>query len=106
MKIMMIGGTVAILLVGSALAFAGDLNRLLSVKGMTCLACSAKVEHALTEVPGVKAAQVDLKSGQARVVADQRVKPTQLVDAVQKAGFQAEAMKSGPASPAPDPCCQ
>ena len=96
----------AALLLCSGPAFAADLNRLLSVKGMTCLACSAKVGHALTEVPGVKAAQVDLKSGQARVVADKRVKSTQLVNAVQKAGFQAEAMKSGPASPAPDPCCQ
>ncbi len=89
----------------SSLSFAADLNRLLSVKGMTCPACSAKVEHALKRVPGVKTTQVDLKSGQARVVADRQVKSAQLVDAVRKAGFQAEAVKPAPASPAADPCC-
>jgi copper chaperone CopZ len=56
---------------------------MLSVKGMTCPMCSAKVEHALTTVPGVKSALVDLKSGQAKVVVDERVKPAQLVDAAE-----------------------
>ena len=96
---------IAALLSLSSLSLAADLNRLLSVKGMTCPACSAKVEHALTQVPGVKTAQVDLKSGQARVVADQPVESAQLVDAVQKAGFQAEAVKPGPAPRTTDPCC-
>jgi copper chaperone CopZ len=66
---------VAILLSLSPSAFAGDLNRLLSVKGMTCPACSAKVEHALTGVSGVKTAKVDLKSGQATIIADRGVDP-------------------------------
>jgi copper chaperone CopZ len=78
----------------SALAFVGDLNRLLSVKGMTCSACSAKVGHALAEVPGVQVAQVDLKSDQAKVIADERVRPKALVvDAVQK-GCSARARKA------------
>ena len=104
MKTTMIAAMAALLGL-SSLSFAADLNRLLSVKGMTCPACSAKVDHALKQVPGVKTAQVDLKSGQATVVADRQVKSAQLVDAVQKAGFQAEAVKPAPASPAADPCC-
>ncbi len=104
MKTTMIAATAALLSL-SSLGFTADLNRLLSVKGMTCPACSAKVEHALTQVPGVKAAHVDLKSGQARVVAEEQVKSAQLVDAVRKAGFQAEAVEPGPASLAADPCC-
>ena len=83
----------AALLALSGPALAHDLKRMLSVKGMTCPMCSAKVEHALTTVPGVKSAAVDLKSGQAKVVADERVKPAQLVDAVEKAGFNAETVK-------------
>jgi len=95
----------ALLLSFSTSALAGDLNRLLSVKGMTCPACSAKVEHALTGVSGVKTAEVDLKSGQAKVIADLRVKPAELVNAVQKAGFQAEVSNPAPASRASDACC-
>jgi len=95
----------ALLLSFRTSAFAGDLNRLLRVKGMTCPACSAKVEHALTGVSGVKTAEVDLKTGQAKVIADQRVKPDQLVSAVQKAGFQAEVSNPPSASRTSDTCC-
>ena len=63
------------------------------------------MEHALTGVSGVKTAEVDLKSGQAKVIADPRVKPAELVNAVQKAGFQAEVSNPAPASRASDPCC-
>src|SRR5260370_16935586 len=90
MKIMVIAGT--ILLAMATLAFAGDLNRLLSVKGMTCPACSEKVEHALTTVPGVKSAAVDLKSGQAKVVVDERVKPGHLVAPFHNTGFNSATL--------------
>ena len=96
---------IAALLSLSSISFAADLNRLLSVKGMTCPACSTKVEHALKQVPGVKTAQVDLKSARARVVTDGQVRSDRLIDAVQKAGFQAEAVKPAPASRGADPCC-
>jgi P-type Cu+ transporter len=103
MKPRLIAAVVA-LVIFSTRAFAGDLKRLLSVKGMTCPACSAKVEHALTGVPGVRTAEVDLTSGQAKIAADQRVTPTQLVNAVRKAGFQAEVSNPAPGSRASDPC--
>ena len=86
---------VAVVLVGfSTSALAADLNRLLSVKGMSCQACPPQVERELMKVSGVKAAHVDLKSGQAKVVVDERVKPGDLVRAVNNAGFRVEAEES------------
>ena len=73
------------------LTLGADLNRLLSVKGMSCEACPPQVERELRKVPGVKAAHVDLKSGQADVLADERVKPGDLVRTVNNAGFKADA---------------
>ena len=89
MKILAMSGTMLVLMLG--LAFAGDLQRLLSVKGMTCTACPPQVERELKKVPGVKSAHVDLRSGQAKVVAADGVKTGDLVRAVNKAGFKAEA---------------
>ena len=81
----------ALLLSFSTSVFAADLNRLLSVKGMSCEACPVQVERELRKVRGVKAAQVDLKSGQARVVTDERVKTGELVRAIKNVGFEAKA---------------
>jgi copper chaperone CopZ len=81
---------VAVVLLGfSTSALAADLNRLLSVKGMSCEACPPQVERELRKVPGVRAANVDLKSGQAKVLVDERVKTGDLVRAVNNAGFKA-----------------
>jgi copper chaperone CopZ len=53
-----------------------------------------QVERELRRVPGVRAANVDYKSGLAKVVADERVKPSDLVRAVNNAGFRAEVEES------------
>ena len=81
----------ALLLSFSTSVFAADLNRLLSVKGMSCEACPVQVELELRKLRGVNVAQVDLKSGQARVVTDERVKTGELVRAIKNAGFEAKA---------------
>ena len=91
MRILATIGTMLVLMFEPA--FAGDLQRLLSVKGMSCTACPPQVERELKKVPGVKTAHVDLKSGQAKVVADERVKTRDLVRAVNNAGFKAEAQE-------------
>lgn len=72
-------------------AFGGDLQHLLSVRGMSCTACPPQVERELKKVPGVKSAHVDFKSGEATVIADERVKTGDLVRAVNNAGFKAQA---------------
>jgi Cu+-exporting ATPase len=63
----------------------------LNVTGMTCAACQANVQRALTRQPGVAQAAVNLMTGQARVVFDPSVVgPSQLVSAVEAIGYGAE----------------
>lgn len=42
------------------------------------------------DVKGVREAQVSLEEGTAKVFCDQNVRPEQLVQAVEEAGFEAE----------------
>jgi len=65
----------------------------LSITGMTCSACAAAVERALSSVPGVRKAAVDLDQG--RAVVEGIMDAQALVVAVERAGFQAEAPFSG-----------
>ncbi|HEU4454010.1 MAG TPA: heavy metal-associated domain-containing protein [Longimicrobium sp.] len=63
----------------------------LAVSGMTCGNCKRHVEEALSGVPGVHAAEVDLAAGRATVAFDAGAPTTeQLVDAVRDAGYDAE----------------
>jgi Cu+-exporting ATPase len=63
----------------------------LAVSGMTCGNCKRHVEEALSGVPGVRAAEVDLAAGRATVALDANA-PTagRLVDAIRDAGYDAE----------------
>ena len=65
----------------------------LAVSGMTCAACSARVQRALGETPGVTDASVNLMTGQATVDFDPRVTGSDdLVEAVRATGYDAEAL--------------
>jgi len=57
------------------------------VEGMTCASCVARVEKALTRVPGVQSASVNLASEGAAVQARAGVSATALVQAVADAGY-------------------
>lgn len=60
----------------------------LIVKGMTCEGCQAAVQNALSAVPGVSAAEVDLAAGKASVKYDEaRASRPDLEKAVEEAGF-------------------
>jgi len=60
----------------------------LPITGMTCASCSARVEKALTRLPGVQAAHVNLATEQASVRFDPAtVAPQQLQAAVEQAGY-------------------
>ncbi len=66
----------------------------LDVQGMTCAACSARVEKALGKVPGVFQAEVNLAAEKARVQFDSgRVQPPNLVEAVKRSGYDASVVK-------------
>ena len=61
------------------------------VSGMTCAACSARVQRALERTPGVSAANVNLMTNQATVAFDPATTaPESLVEAIREAGYGAE----------------
>nr|MDD6335921.1 heavy metal translocating P-type ATPase [bacterium] len=60
----------------------------LHIEGMSCKHCAARVEQALTQVPGVRA-RVDLKKKRATVEADSDIAEATLIQAVTDAGYQA-----------------
>jgi heavy metal translocating P-type ATPase len=69
-----------------------DMEIKLKVDGMTCGHCSARVEKALGEVPGVKTAKVDLKAGTASVTTAGEVSPETLTKKVTDAGYEASVL--------------
>ncbi len=71
---------------------AGELATLnLRVEGMTCDGCAAVVQNALQKVPGVQSASASYPQGRAVVTFDPSSLPrtSSLVEAVERAGFQA-----------------
>ncbi|MGH7647756.1 MAG: heavy metal translocating P-type ATPase, partial [Gemmatimonadaceae bacterium] len=66
------------------------------VSGMTCAACSSRVQRALAERPGVSDAAVNLLTGSATVTYDpETASATDLVGAVRSTGYGAELPPSG-----------
>jgi len=61
----------------------------LVVGGMTCASCVARVEKALSKVPGVLSVAVNLAAEQAEVTVGPGVRPQDLIDAVERAGYEA-----------------
>ncbi|TAN50763.1 MAG: heavy metal translocating P-type ATPase, partial [Rhodospirillales bacterium] len=62
----------------------------LAVSGMTCAACSTRLEKVLTRHPGVSSASVNLATERARIEAPAGAVPLEsLLKAVDKAGFKA-----------------
>jgi Cu+-exporting ATPase len=60
------------------------------VEGMTCAACQARVQRALSRVPGVAEASVNLLAHRASVRFDaSKVAPEALVAAIQRTGYEA-----------------
>ncbi|MDO5704365.1 MAG: heavy metal translocating P-type ATPase [Paracoccus sp. (in: a-proteobacteria)] len=67
----------------------------LTVQGMTCAACSGRVERTLTALPGVQSAVVNLATGRARVTHDGGVTPQALADAVTAKGYPTAPREAG-----------
>ncbi len=60
----------------------------LPIEGMTCASCVARVERALTALPGVEAATVNLATEEATVRVSAAVAADALVGTVRKAGYE------------------
>ncbi len=65
----------------------------LRVTGMTCGHCEMRVSNALRDVPGVKDAMADHKTGRAVVTTDREVPVDALIAAVERAGYEAEPVE-------------
>ncbi|MGO5000105.1 heavy metal translocating P-type ATPase [Oceanisphaera sp. W20_SRM_FM3] len=67
----------------------------LTIIGMSCASCVGRVEKALQRLPGVLSASVNLAAESAQVSAlAGNVDEAQLVDAINKAGYQAQPVSS------------
>lgn len=79
----------------------------LSVAGMSCGSCAARVRTALEAVEGVVSAEVTVRPGSAAVVATDAVDTNQLIAAVEAAGYRAEpgALSGLPVLEATNSCC-
>lgn len=72
----------------------------LPIHGMTCLGCVASIQLALSDLPGVHEAEVDLATKQARVTYDPTlIDPPQMVEAVAEAGYQVDEDTPAPLQP-------
>ena len=60
------------------------------ITGMTCAACSARVEKVTRNLQGVSNCEVNLLAGKMTVQADSNITPV-IIDAIQKAGYGASA---------------
>lgn len=73
----------------------------MSITGMSCSACSARVQQCLDSAPGVHEASVNHATGEARVIADPGVDRDQLAELVRDIGYGVvdRAPESGIAPP-------
>lgn len=71
--------------------FEKKLNATLSVEGMHCNHCKARVENAIKAVKGVKAVTVSLDTASAEIVyAEGKTTPEAVAEAVTETGFNAK----------------
>lgn len=60
----------------------------INVTGMTCQNCVRHVKEALSAVPGVRSANVDLDSATARLDTEREIGPVELRAALDEAGYE------------------
>jgi len=70
-------------------------DAILKISGMTCAACSARIEKKLSSLPGIKSAHVNLGTERASVDFEPSViKVSDMIKAVQALGYEAEKLES------------
>lgn len=67
-----------------------------TITGMTCSACSARIERVAGSIPGVRSAAVNLLAGRLDVDYDEAVAtPHQIMEAIIAEGYGAELAQAG-----------
>ena len=78
---------------GHGVSRAPGETRLLAISGMTCATCALRVERALSAVPGVVRAEVNLASNRGSVKGlPGALRPADLIAAVRRAGYEAQLL--------------
>jgi Cu2+-exporting ATPase len=67
-----------------------------TVPGMRCAGCIAKIERGLGELAGVDAARVNFSAKRVAVRHDAAIEPDDLVEALQKLGFESQLAAANP----------
>lgn len=65
----------------------------MTIKGMSCQGCAARIESKLREVPGTLEAKVDYKQGSALITTTPQVKGMVLQEAVEVAGYSVGSLE-------------
>ena len=68
------------------------MKKIITINGMTCEHCQARVEKALNAIDGV-AAQVNLKKKTATVILEKPIDDEVLKNAVKEAGYEAVSVE-------------
>lgn len=66
-----------------------------NVTGMSCSACSARVEKVVSKIVGAENVSVNLLTNTMQVKRDEKIFPEKIIDAVTNAGYGASLKKSG-----------
>lgn len=69
------------------------ITKTLTVEGMSCMHCAARVKKILTSVKGVKDAAVELSTGACTVMMKKDIPNEELKSAVESAGFRVTDIK-------------
>ena len=65
----------------------------ITVTGMTCEHCERAVRAEISAIPGVSQVDVDVASGEVRILAEPALELTDLQAAVEEAGYQLAALR-------------
>ncbi|MDO8551271.1 MAG: heavy metal translocating P-type ATPase [bacterium] len=62
-----------------------------TISGMHCQSCEKIIEAELSELSGIEKTSVDHKTGKAEITVSNGTTPSQIIDAIKKAGYEAKA---------------
>lgn len=66
------------------------------INGMTCASCVNRVEKAVLKVAGVETVSINLATNQAQVKYDSNVSETEIIEAINKLGYEARVKMENP----------
>lgn len=66
-----------------------QIDKKIYIKGMTCVSCETIISNELKQMPGLQSMQISCKSGIAKIKHDHNFDQDQVIDRINKLGYQA-----------------